>query len=172
MERGLADVHAVSGRGVSQDQIACTTARRAQRSAGEIRALHPRDPLSEFFLVGPQPSGLSFTREGHRFGIASTFAEWRKAHPNPHKAALADVADHIDHIRKVAGIEHVGVGSDYEGFRNPPAGLEDVACYPALLSELQRRGYSENDLKKVAGENLLRVMHTVERRDRLGSHSD
>jgi membrane dipeptidase len=94
--------------------------------------------------------------------IASAFADWRKTHPNPRKATLRDVADHIDHIREVAGIDHVGIGSDYEGFKNPPTGLEDVACYPALLSELQRRGYSEGDIKKVAGENLLRVMRAVE----------
>jgi membrane dipeptidase len=95
--------------------------------------------------------------------IAGSFAEWRKIHPNPRKATLQDVADHIDHIRDVAGIDHAGIGSDFEGFRNPPVGLEDVTCYPALLAELRRRGYSENDLKKVAGENLLRVMRAVER---------
>ena len=98
----------------------------------------------------------------------SAFAEWRKTHPNPRKATLQDVADHIDHIREVAGIGHVGIGSDYEGFKNPPAGLEDVACFPALLEELRRRAYSESDLKKVAGENLLRVLRAVERTARLG----
>jgi membrane dipeptidase len=82
---------------------------------------------------------------------------------NPSPATLRDVADHIDHIREVAGIDHVGIGSDYEGFRHPPRGLEDVSCYPALLAELQKRGYGERDLKKVAGENLLRVMRAVER---------
>jgi membrane dipeptidase len=95
--------------------------------------------------------------------IANAFAEWRKSHPQPRQATLLDVADHIDHIREVAGIDHVGIGSDFEGFKNPPAGLEDVSCYPALLAELQKRGYSETDLKKVAGENLLRVMRAAER---------
>jgi membrane dipeptidase len=60
------------------------------------------------------------------------------------------------------GIDYVGIGSDYEGFKNPPKGLEDVACYAALLAELQHRGYSKSDIKKVAGENLLRVMRAVE----------
>jgi membrane dipeptidase len=95
--------------------------------------------------------------------VASDFAQWRKTHPAPRRAKLSDVADHIDHIRQVAGIDHVGIGSDFEGFSHPPAGLEDVSCYPALLAELQKRGYSEQDIKKVAGENLLRVMRAVER---------
>jgi membrane dipeptidase len=95
--------------------------------------------------------------------IANEFASWRKTHPEPHQATLRDAADHIDHIREVAGIDHVGIGSDFDGFKNPPAGLEDVSCFPALLAELQKRGYGESDLKKVAGQNLLRVMGAVER---------
>jgi membrane dipeptidase len=105
---------------------------------------------------------LTELHDGDETRIASEFAEWRKAHPNSRKSVLSDVADHMDHIREVAGIDHLGIGSDFEGFSNPPAGLEDVSCYPALLAELQRRGYSENDLKKVAGGNLLRVMRAVE----------
>ena len=89
-------------------------------------------------------------------------AAWRKAHPSPHEASLRDVADHIDHIRTVAGIDHVGIGSDFEGFRGPPDGLEDVSCYPALLAELMRRGYSHEDIKKVAGLNVLRVLKQAE----------
>jgi membrane dipeptidase len=89
-------------------------------------------------------------------------AAWRRAHPAAEQATLSDVADHIDHIRKVAGIDHVGIGSDFEGFSGPPEGLEDVACYPALLAELKRRGYSASDLKQVAGRNLLRVFRQAE----------
>lgn len=105
---------------------------------------------------------LTELHAGDETSIASAFAEWRKTHPRPHKSALSDVADHIDHIREVAGIDHVGIGSDFEGFRHPPAGLEDVSCFPALLEELLKRGYGEDDLKKVAGANLLRVMRIVE----------
>jgi membrane dipeptidase len=94
--------------------------------------------------------------------IKAAVAEWRKTHPDPRKATLLDVADHIDHVRAIAGIDHVGIGSDYEGFHNPPAGLEDVSCYPALLAELLKRGYSEEDVKKVAGQNLLRVLRAAE----------
>ncbi len=90
-------------------------------------------------------------------------AAWRAVHPDPRHSTLLDVADHIDHIRQVAGIEHVGIGSDYEGFSNPPQGLEDVSCYPALLAELLKRGYSKDDIKKVAGLNLLRVLRGAEK---------
>jgi len=69
----------------------------------------------------------------------------------------------VDHIRKVAGIDHIGIGSDFDGFNGPPAGLEDVSKYPALLAELLRRGYTKNEVKKVAGRNLLRAMRGAER---------
>ncbi|MDB6123368.1 MAG: rane dipeptidase [Pedosphaera sp.] len=87
---------------------------------------------------------------------------WDAAHPETQRATLKDVADHIDHVRKVAGIDFIGIGGDYDGFDGPPEGLEDVSCYPALLAELMRRGYSKEDIKKVAGLNLLRVMHQAE----------
>jgi membrane dipeptidase len=87
---------------------------------------------------------------------------WDAVHPIAEPATLKDVADHIDHVRKVAGIDHVGMGGDYEGFDGPPDGLEDVSCYPALLAELMNRGYSKDDIKKVAGLNLLRVMRQAE----------
>jgi membrane dipeptidase len=89
-------------------------------------------------------------------------AAWRVLHPDPRHTTLLDAADHIDHIRKVAGIDSVGIGSDFEGFDNPPRGLDDVTCYPALLAELLKRGYSEDDIKKVAGLNLLRVLRAAE----------
>ena len=90
-------------------------------------------------------------------------AAWHQAHPSPHEATLSDVADHIDHARKVAGIDHVGIGSDFDGFDGAPDGLEDVSCYPALLAELMRRGYTREEIKKVAGLNLLRVFREVEK---------
>ena len=75
-----------------------------------------------------------------------------------HTRPRADVADHIDHIRKVAGIDHVGIGSDFDGIPETPAGLEGVDKFPALLTELARRGYRDQELAKVAGGNLLRVL--------------
>ncbi len=89
-------------------------------------------------------------------------AAWHQEHPSLHEASLSDVADHIDHVRKVAGPDHVGIGSDFEGFDGPPDGLEDVSCYPALMAELLRRGYSAEEVKEVAGLNLLRVMREAE----------
>jgi membrane dipeptidase len=88
-------------------------------------------------------------------------AEWNAAHPRP-KAYLTDVADHIDHIRKVAGVDHVGIGSDLDGITETVVGLEDVSKFPMLLAELARRGWSDEDLKKLAGENVLRVLKQVE----------
>ncbi len=86
---------------------------------------------------------------------------WRATHEIP-RATLAQVADHIDHIRRVAGIDHVGIGSDFEGIGSTPEGLEDVSRYPALLEELVRRGYRQEEVRKVAGGNFLRVMREVE----------
>ena len=95
--------------------------------------------------------------------VNRTMAQWDAANPAP-KATLGDVADHIEHVRRVAGVDHVGIGSDFDGTDNQlPVGLEDVSTFPALLAELSRRGWSEEDLRKVAGENTLRVMTVAER---------
>ncbi len=80
----------------------------------------------------------------------------------PPKATLVQVADHIDHIRKVAGIDHVGIGGDFDGISSVISGLEDVSTYPALTAELLRRGYSDDEVKKILGLNVLRVMKQAE----------
>ncbi len=77
-------------------------------------------------------------------------------------ASIDDVADHIDHIRKVAGIDHIGIGSDFDGISTTPDGLDGVEDYPALFAERRRRGYSDDDVKKIAGLNVLRAMRKVE----------
>ncbi|HEX6943347.1 MAG TPA: dipeptidase [Gemmatimonadaceae bacterium] len=100
---------------------------------------------------------------GDTAAVNRAMAQWDAANPAP-KATLADVANHIEHVRRVAGVDHVGIGSDFDGTDNQlPAGLEDVSTFPALLAELSRRGWSEEDLRKVAGENALRVMTVAER---------
>ncbi|HKU60960.1 MAG TPA: dipeptidase [Gemmatimonadales bacterium] len=87
--------------------------------------------------------------------------DWAQANPRP-RATLAQVADHLDHVRQVAGPDHVGIGSDFDGFDNPPVGLEDVSRFPYLFAELIRRGWSDDDLRKLAGGNLLRVLRRAE----------
>ena len=73
------------------------------------------------------------------------------------RGTYRDVADHIDHIVKVAGVDHVGIGSDFDGISQSPVGLDDVSCYPRLTDELLRRGYSEADVHKILGGNVLRA---------------
>jgi membrane dipeptidase len=87
--------------------------------------------------------------------------EWKAAHPQP-PATLKQVADHIEHVRDVAGIDHVGIGSDFDGIDTVPQGLEDVSKFPDLFAELIRRGWNDGDLKKLAGQNLLRAFRAAE----------
>ncbi|MGO9468122.1 MAG: dipeptidase [Isosphaeraceae bacterium] len=78
------------------------------------------------------------------------------------RGSYRDVVDHIDHIVKIAGIDHVGIGSDFDGITMSPVGLEDVACYPRLTDELLKRGYSESDVHKILGANALRAFREAE----------
>jgi membrane dipeptidase len=86
---------------------------------------------------------------------------WEAQNPMP-VTTLAQVADHVEHIRQVAGVDHVGIGSDFDGIPDAPVGLEGVDRYPALLEELMRRGWSDSDIAKLAGENLLRTLAAAE----------
>jgi membrane dipeptidase len=85
-----------------------------------------------------------------------------RMHLAPPPATITDVADHVDHVRDVAGIEHVGIGGDYDGSVSFPAGLEDVSGYPRLFEELRGRGYSEEDLGRIGSGNVLRAMREME----------
>jgi len=95
--------------------------------------------------------------------IRAAMQQWSAAHPEPPPPPVSVVADHIDHIRRVAGIDHVGYGSDFDGMDCAPRGLEDVSKFPNLTAELLRRGYSDRDVEKVIGLNLIRVMREAER---------
>ena len=130
---------------VSQD---CNDWYQALRAEVAARGLDPRD-LSVVFAVK---------------------AEWEKSHPVP-AATLAQVADHVDHIRAVAGIDHVGLGGDFDGTSEVTIGLEDVSRYPSLFAELLRRGWSEADCKALAGGNVLRALRDAEffAKERAGS---
>jgi membrane dipeptidase len=107
-------------------------------------------------------------RDSLRAGLAddttamrAAFTAWREANPRP-DATLAQVADHIDHLVDVAGIDHVGVGSDFDGIGFTPVGLEDVSTFPDLIAELVRRGYPDEDIRKILGGNLLRALDQAE----------
>ena len=93
--------------------------------------------------------------------ITREINQWRVTHPEP-RATLAQVADQIDYVRRIAGVDHVGIGSDFDGITEVVQGLEDVSTFPALFAELARRGWSDSDLRKLAGENFLRVFSQAE----------
>ncbi|MGH3734647.1 MAG: dipeptidase [Micromonosporaceae bacterium] len=104
-------------------------------------------------LVARYPKG----GEEHQRGRAA----WLAANPRP-SCGVADVADHVDHVRQVAGVDHVGLGGDYDGILAPPSGMSDVAGYPALLEELAGRGWSDAELGKLTFGNALRVIEATE----------
>ncbi len=88
-------------------------------------------------------------------------ADWVAANPMP-LATVADVADHVEHVRDVAGIDHVGVGGDFDGTGELPSGLDDVSCYPALFDELLDRGWNRGECGKLASGNIMRVLRDAE----------
>jgi membrane dipeptidase len=122
----------VAAEGAEFSQVVWAEARR-------VRAEHPDDPEA----------------------VRVAMDAWFEANPGPH-ATVSDVADHIDHVRDVSGIDYLGIGSDFDGAQTMPEGLEDVSRYPTLFQELASRGYGEEDLMKIARRNVLRVMRDVE----------
>jgi membrane dipeptidase len=119
----------------------------AARAAERARANAP--PYSGLFIGQPDRA-------------AAALAEWEKANPMP-PVTLAEVADHLDHLARIAGHDHVGIGSDLDGIDTTPTGLEGVETYPALIAELLKRGWSEADCEKLAGGNILRVLEAAEK---------
>ncbi len=93
--------------------------------------------------------------------VEADMEAWREAHPRP-SATLSDVADHIDYIGDRIGVEYIGIGGDYDGISTVPVGLEDVSTYPALIAELIRRGYEDDEIRAIVGDNVLRVMREAE----------
>jgi membrane dipeptidase len=124
--------------------------------SGFLRDISPTAAQREILRdsLGPRPD-------------SAARAAFMTRHPAPN-ATAKDVADHIEHIRKIAGVDHIGLGGDYDGTSELPEGMGDVSGYPLLFAELIRRGWSDADLLKVAGGNILRVLRDVEAtRDRL-----
>ena len=107
---------------------------------------------AEVAAQGDDPADLS--------AVFALLPSWERDHPMP-PATIAQVADHIDHIREVAGVDHVGIGGDFDGTPVTPVGLHDVSRYPALFAELQRRRWSESDLAALAGANTLRTLRAA-----------
>ncbi len=124
--------------GFVSETVRAWNAGRAAEDA-RLKALNPGDPAA----------------------VTAGLAAWTTANPIP-TASIGDVADHFDHVKRVAGIDHVGIGGDFDGVDALPVGLDGVDDYPALLAELMRRGWTEADIRKVSGENILRVMRAVE----------
>ncbi len=91
----------------------------------------------------------------------SAIRQWHKEHPIPN-GSVHHVVDHIEHIIKVAGVDHVGLGSDYDGITTVPKQLEDVSCYPYITQELLNRGHTKEDILKILGANALRVLRRAE----------
>ena len=123
------------------------------------RAVWDADRSAERGRAHPPPVGGRYNGQPPK--PAAALAAWDKANPAP-VVTLAMVADHIEHIAKVCGHDCVGIGSDFDGISDTPQGLDGVDKYPALLAELARRGWSDEDLAKLAGGNVLRVMREAE----------
>ena len=104
---------------------------------------------------------LKALNPGDPKAVTDGLAAWRASHPVP-VATIDDVVAHIQHVRDVAGVDHVGLGGDFDGVDSLPEGVDGVDKYPAILAELMRRGWSEADIRKLAGENVLRVMRGAE----------
>ena len=108
-----------------------------------------------------EQASLESLWQGQPEKVEAAMTAWDAQSPEP-KATVATLADHIDHIREVAGIDHIGLGGDYDGMDSGPVGMEDVSGYPRLFVELARRGYSRADLEKIASRNMMRVLRAAE----------
>jgi membrane dipeptidase len=128
---------------------------------------HVRNVPDDVLRRMPQNGGVVMVTYVPAFVNTEVMAWWalpveeRQRVPQP-RATMADVIAHIEHVRQVAGVDHVGIGADFDGISTVPVGLEDVSTYPALFAELSRRGWSEADLRKLAGENALRAWRQAE----------
>ena len=123
---------------------------------GTLTLLLPSEPTALVTVGNVATPILSVSAK-----VTEGLAAWDKANPEP-ATTIKHMADHIDHIRKVAGIEAIGIGGDFDGMPSGPVGFEDVRGYPLLFAELARRGYSQAELEMIASRNVLRVMRAAE----------
>jgi membrane dipeptidase len=124
--------------------------------AGFLNQKDARDLMASIGTMAAQEPNL--TGQALDEYAAKEFKEQNWSHPHPAAATLDDVVAHIDHVVKVAGIDHVGIGTDFDGIPNVPIGLEDASKMPALAAALRKHGYSDSDVEKIMGGNFLRVM--------------
>ena len=169
------------------------------RSASSARAIadHPRNVPDDVLLLTKQNGGVvmvnffpdfvhpvdadrSLRRSKRKDELSERFADddeqadallrqWELKNPRSSLCTVHDLLDHIDHIATIAGIDHVGIGSDYDGVPALPKQLEDVSTYPVITQGLLDRGYSEESIRKILGGNMLRVLEAVERVAKSGS---
>lgn len=126
----------------------------------EARRHWDAELAAQMTLLSAPPYGGLYIGQPEK--AAAALAEWKKTHPMP-RTTIAMVADHIDYIARIAGPDHVGLGADLDGIPDAPEGLDAVDKYPALFAELVRRGWSDENLGKLAGDNLLRVLRQAEK---------
>ena len=117
--------------------------------------------VADWRAAGAEAAAAEGIRNTDLGAFEPFIAQWRAEHPQP-RTTLADVVAHVEHVRAVAGIDHVGLGGDYDGTPTLPEGLEDVTGYPALLAALADKGWSDADLGKLASGNMLRVLRDAE----------
>lgn len=122
---------------------------------------HPRNVPDDVLRRLPDNGGVVMVTFVESF-VNQEVADYSGPPESRPRATMADVVAHIEHVRAVAGIEHVAIGGDYDGIDRGPLGLEDVSTYPALFAELSRRGWTESELRALAADNLLRVMRAAE----------
>ncbi len=148
--------------------------RRVRENEGLVMVTFVPTFINESVRVRGERREIELRRVHNAGGdVSQDMAAWDARNPAT-KATLSDVADHIDHVRDVAGIETVGIGSDYDGISSVPEGLEDVSKLPDLFVELMRRGYTKKELGMIASGNLLRVLKGAEKvaREWKGAPSD
>jgi membrane dipeptidase len=133
-------------------------------SHSSARALcpHPRNVPDDVLAGLPGNGGVCMVTFVPAFLSAERWAWTREPEGPPPPVTVEMVADHIEHIREVAGVEHVGLGGDFDGCDDTPVGLDDVSCYPRLFGELAARRWSDSELAALAGGNMLRVMRSAE----------
>jgi membrane dipeptidase len=158
----LVDLSHVSPKGMSDVLDVAEAPVIFSHSSARALTDHPRNVPDNILRRMPENGGVVMVTFVPSF-VSETVRLYEGPPAGAPRATLGDVADHIEYVRDLAGIDHVGIGSDFDGISSTPIGLEDVSTYPALFEELSRRGWTEEELRKLAGENLLRAWREAER---------